>query len=469
MVYLAEDVTTTVQAGQHVTSSTVIANMFNGGDGIETGWAQPTGASAESQLPAGRGHRRRRPVPDHGRAQLRPVAPVAGGAGRVQLRPDRLRASSGRLPEHLGVTGAPARGGGIRSFLIRTQTSLRDHKHVARVPSDLVSLNDLVSPQLYGGADGAYPTQNVGCGRGSVHSPVHGHGQRDRRGDGGRRRPSSGRTMLAGTLFPRIGPPSSGRRGIQVRPGELRTGAATAEPSGGKRAGAGGQLARQRELPALPHRGPVGGAVLADRQRGQQRPPVAAQRGLPRRCGVQGQHHDLRVGHGRPGRAGVQHRAGELPAERPRRPARHQARCRFRTRSPAVWSAPWASTRPSPRRHAASATAAAAKPSQSTNPFPPAPAAFITAKPCGTYYGSTIATVKPAFGHGYPTRCPTRRAVTSPASSGRRTTSARPTPARARPWRSSTPTAPRPSPATRRSTSRRTTRATRSPTRTSPR
>ena len=51
MVYLAEDVTTTVQAGQHVTSSTVIGNMFNGGDGIETGWAQPTGASAESQLP----------------------------------------------------------------------------------------------------------------------------------------------------------------------------------------------------------------------------------------------------------------------------------------------------------------------------------------------------------------------------------------------------------------------------------
>ncbi len=55
---------------------------------------------------------------------------------------------------------------------------------------------------------------------------------------------------------------------------------------------------------------------------------------------------------------------------------------------------------------AASATAAAAKPSQSTNPFPPAPAAFITAKPCGTSYDSTIATVKPAFGHGYPKRVP---------------------------------------------------------------
>jgi len=50
MVYLAEDVTPAVQVGQHVTPSTVIANMFNGGDGIETGWAQPTGVSAESEL-----------------------------------------------------------------------------------------------------------------------------------------------------------------------------------------------------------------------------------------------------------------------------------------------------------------------------------------------------------------------------------------------------------------------------------
>jgi hypothetical protein len=55
MVYVAEDVTPTVQAGQHVTSSTVIANMFNGGDGIETGWAMPDGASAESELPAAGG------------------------------------------------------------------------------------------------------------------------------------------------------------------------------------------------------------------------------------------------------------------------------------------------------------------------------------------------------------------------------------------------------------------------------
>jgi murein DD-endopeptidase MepM/ murein hydrolase activator NlpD len=50
MVFVAEDVTPAVQVGQHVSSSTVIASMFAGGDGIETGWAQPDGFSAESQL-----------------------------------------------------------------------------------------------------------------------------------------------------------------------------------------------------------------------------------------------------------------------------------------------------------------------------------------------------------------------------------------------------------------------------------
>jgi hypothetical protein len=50
-VYVAEDVTPTVQVGEQVSSSTVIGNIFNGGAGIETGWAQPDGSSAESQLP----------------------------------------------------------------------------------------------------------------------------------------------------------------------------------------------------------------------------------------------------------------------------------------------------------------------------------------------------------------------------------------------------------------------------------
>jgi hypothetical protein len=50
LVYVAEDVTPTVQVGQQVSASTVIASMHNAGDGIETGWAMPDGASAESQL-----------------------------------------------------------------------------------------------------------------------------------------------------------------------------------------------------------------------------------------------------------------------------------------------------------------------------------------------------------------------------------------------------------------------------------
>jgi murein DD-endopeptidase MepM/ murein hydrolase activator NlpD len=51
VVYLAEDVTPTVQVGQKVTPDTVIGHMFNGSDGIETGWAMLDSASSESELP----------------------------------------------------------------------------------------------------------------------------------------------------------------------------------------------------------------------------------------------------------------------------------------------------------------------------------------------------------------------------------------------------------------------------------
>jgi murein DD-endopeptidase MepM/ murein hydrolase activator NlpD len=49
-VYLAENITPTVQVGQAVTAYTVVGDMFNGALGIETGWSQSTGLSAESQL-----------------------------------------------------------------------------------------------------------------------------------------------------------------------------------------------------------------------------------------------------------------------------------------------------------------------------------------------------------------------------------------------------------------------------------
>jgi murein DD-endopeptidase MepM/ murein hydrolase activator NlpD len=49
IVYVAEDITPTVQVGQQVSPSTVLGYMFEGGSGIETGWAAMNGL-ATSQL-----------------------------------------------------------------------------------------------------------------------------------------------------------------------------------------------------------------------------------------------------------------------------------------------------------------------------------------------------------------------------------------------------------------------------------
>ena len=48
-VYVAEDITPTVQVGEHLTPSTVVGYMFEGPDGIEIGWAALNGLAA-SQL-----------------------------------------------------------------------------------------------------------------------------------------------------------------------------------------------------------------------------------------------------------------------------------------------------------------------------------------------------------------------------------------------------------------------------------
>jgi murein DD-endopeptidase MepM/ murein hydrolase activator NlpD len=86
MVYVAEDVTPAVQVGQHVTSSTVVGTMYSGGDGIETGWAQSSGLSAESQLPE------------------------AGGIGGFGPFPTRVGASFDELLVSLGAPAAPNLG-----------------------------------------------------------------------------------------------------------------------------------------------------------------------------------------------------------------------------------------------------------------------------------------------------------------------------------------------------------------------
>jgi hypothetical protein len=87
MVYVAEDVQPTVSAGEVVTPATVIANMYDGGTGIETGWAMPDGASAESQLPE------------------------AGGIGGGGPFPTMVGLSFENLLRGLGVPASPNAGG----------------------------------------------------------------------------------------------------------------------------------------------------------------------------------------------------------------------------------------------------------------------------------------------------------------------------------------------------------------------
>jgi hypothetical protein len=85
MVYVAEDITPAVTVGQRVSSSTVVGTMFEGGDGIETGWAQPTGLSAESELPE------------------------AGAIGGLGPFPTRIGINFDELLQSLGVPAAPNR------------------------------------------------------------------------------------------------------------------------------------------------------------------------------------------------------------------------------------------------------------------------------------------------------------------------------------------------------------------------
>ena len=83
VVFVAEDVTPTVQIGQQVTPYTVIATMYDGAAGIETGWAQPTGPTPESQLA------------------------VAGGIGGLGPFPTRIGLNFDQLLQSLGVPAAP--------------------------------------------------------------------------------------------------------------------------------------------------------------------------------------------------------------------------------------------------------------------------------------------------------------------------------------------------------------------------
>lgn len=95
MVYVAEDVTPDVQVGQAVTSSTVIATMFNGSAGIETGWAMPDGSSAESQLPEAGGISGGGPFPTEIGLNFEDLLVALG----VSASPNRADSPNGTLPQ----------------------------------------------------------------------------------------------------------------------------------------------------------------------------------------------------------------------------------------------------------------------------------------------------------------------------------------------------------------------------------
>ena len=102
MVFLAEDVTPTVQVGQHVSSATVIGDMYEGGDGIETGWAQQSGLSAESQLAEAGGVGGNGPFPTRIGLNFEELLQSLG----VPAAPNRDQAPFGLLPPNYPVIGA---------------------------------------------------------------------------------------------------------------------------------------------------------------------------------------------------------------------------------------------------------------------------------------------------------------------------------------------------------------------------
>lgn len=103
-VYVAEDVVPAVQAGQHVTSSTVIGDMSNRGDGIETGWAMPDGASAESQLAEAGGISGGGPFPTQVGLNFDRLLVVLG----APAAPNFASAGNGTLPAAYPVSWASA-------------------------------------------------------------------------------------------------------------------------------------------------------------------------------------------------------------------------------------------------------------------------------------------------------------------------------------------------------------------------
>jgi murein DD-endopeptidase MepM/ murein hydrolase activator NlpD len=105
VVYLAEDVTPAVQTGQNVTPDTVIGHMFNGSDGIETGWAMLDSASSESELPEAGGIGGAGPFPTAIGMNFEYLLRALG----VPAAPNFGQSTSGLVPSRYQIDWAKAR------------------------------------------------------------------------------------------------------------------------------------------------------------------------------------------------------------------------------------------------------------------------------------------------------------------------------------------------------------------------
>lgn len=94
MVFVAEDVRPTVTVGQHVTAHDQIAEMYDGGAGIETGWAMASGLTAESQLPEAGGISGAGPFPTYVGLNFEELLQAVG----VPAANNRYDTPSGLLP-----------------------------------------------------------------------------------------------------------------------------------------------------------------------------------------------------------------------------------------------------------------------------------------------------------------------------------------------------------------------------------
>ena len=119
-IYIAENIIPDVAVGQVVKAGQVIAKMFNGGDGIEMGWAAPGGGSPLSQTPGAGGISGANLPPDSATAVGHDFDAFLTSLG-VEPAPNFNSPPAGKLPPGMGASQPGAVnpiGGGVFGAII---------------------------------------------------------------------------------------------------------------------------------------------------------------------------------------------------------------------------------------------------------------------------------------------------------------------------------------------------------------